>query len=321
MQRVHWRRYLALVVMTAVVSLLAAIVRADDEASAADTPTPEKKTTFAVIGDFGNDSEGQASVVQLIKTKFEPDFIVTVGDNNYGPLTQEGYDTVVGKYFHEYIGNYTGKHGDGAKVNRFFPALGNHDWNRKEDYKAYTTFFTLPGNERYYDFTQGDAHFFIVNSDPHEPDGREEGSTQYEWLKAKMNASTATWKFVFMHHPPYSSSTQHGSEYDMRWPFAAWGADAVFAGHDHTYERMDIDGTPYFICGLGGMSKYEFGDKPPHTAKRHNATFGAMRVMYDANEATFEFWSVAEGGTRFDTLTISANATKPEAKEPETKSH
>ena len=50
-------------------------------------------------------------------------------------------------------------------------------------------------------------------------------------------ASTAPWKIVYMHHPPYSSS-QHGSTPGMQWPFENWGASLVLTGHDHTYERI-----------------------------------------------------------------------------------
>jgi hypothetical protein len=56
---------------------------------------------------------------------------------------------------------------------------------------------------------------------------------------------------IYFHHPPYSSGNQGNSEF-MRWPFEAWGADLVVAGHDHTYERFDIGGFPYFVNGLGG---------------------------------------------------------------------
>jgi len=284
-----------------VIGVLAALVYADDTTDAAPT-----KHTFAVIGDFGNDSDNQAAVVNMIKSTLKPDFIVTVGDNNYGALTHEGYDLAVGKYFHEFIGNYTGEHGQGAAENKFFPAIGNHDWHRNTEYQGFTEYFTLPGNERYYDFTIGEAHFIIINSDSHEPDGREPGSVQYQWCKDVMTKSDAKWTFVFLHHPPYSSSTKHGSTQVMRWPFGEWGATAVFAGHDHTYERFEIEGTPYFITGLGGMSRYEFGDRLPQTQERHNDTFGAMKVVFDDNEVTFEFWSVKHDGTKLDALTVKA---------------
>ena len=36
------------------------------------------------------------------------------------------------------------------------------------------------------------------------------------------------------------------------------GAHAVITGHDHTYERIVLNGFPYFVNGLGGAPTYEF---------------------------------------------------------------
>jgi hypothetical protein len=49
----------------------------------------------------------------------------------------------------------------------------------------------------------------------------------------------AAWKLVSRHHPPYSSDSHHGSDQGVQWPFANLGVTAVFAGHDHLYERQD----------------------------------------------------------------------------------
>ena len=69
--------------------------------------------------------------------------------------------------------------------------------------------------------------------------------------------STSAWQVVYFHLPPYSSGYQ-GSVDWMRWPFAAWGADVVLSGHDHLYERLEVDGIPYVINGLGGGPIYPF---------------------------------------------------------------
>ena len=41
-----------------------------------------EKVTFAVIGDYGLASQNEADVANLVKS-WNPDFIVTTGDNNY----------------------------------------------------------------------------------------------------------------------------------------------------------------------------------------------------------------------------------------------
>jgi len=78
----------------------------------------------------------------------------------------------------------------------------------------------------------------------------------------------------------------------MQWPFEEWGADVVMAGHDHTYERVIIDGFPYFVNGLGGRSKYGFGSPIPGSQVRYNDKYGAMLMIANQSQLTFSFFSV-----------------------------
>jgi len=80
---------------------------------------------------------------------------------------------------------------------------------------AHVNYFTLPGNERYYDFVQGNVHFYAVNS-ACEPNGTSATSTQALWLKNALANSTSTWNVVYFHHPAYSSGSNHGSSVGMR---------------------------------------------------------------------------------------------------------
>jgi len=251
------------------------------------TPQPSA-VKFAVIGDYGMDNSAEADVAALIYG-WQPDFIITTGDNNYPSGAADTIDANIGKYFHDYIFPYTGTYGSGADLTRFFPALGNHDW-RTRGAHPYLDYFTLPGNERYYDFAWGPVHFFALDSDEHEPDGVKAGSVQAAWLQQGLTASPSLWNIVFMHHPPYSSGA-HGSSGWMQWPFAAWGADALLAGHDHLYERLLVDGIPYFTDGAGGGGLYDFNDPLPESQFRYKADFGAMLVTANETVLRFEFYS------------------------------
>ncbi len=119
----------------------------------APTPSPIPPLVFAVIGDYGLDSQPEDDVATLVHS-WSPAFIVTTGDNNYPDGERSLIDDNVGKYYADFIYPYTGVHGPGATENRFFPSLGNHDWN-SEDGAPYFDYFTLPGNERYYSFVRG----------------------------------------------------------------------------------------------------------------------------------------------------------------------
>jgi tartrate-resistant acid phosphatase type 5 len=269
------------------------------------TPTSRPlAVTFAVIGDFGMDNAAETDVAALIHG-WQPDIVITVGDNNYPSGAADTIDANIGKYFHDYIYPYTGGYGSGADVNRFFPSLGNHDWYTAGA-QPYLDYFALPGNERYYDFTWGPVHFFAVDSDEHEPDGVNAGSKQAAWLMQALAASTSPWNVVYFHHAPYSSGSYHGSTDWLQWPFAAWGASAVLAGHEHFYERLLVGGIPYFTNGAGGGGLYDFNPVPlPESQFRYNANYGVMRVTASETEMLFEFYS------RLGKLVDSYRVTKP----------
>lgn len=260
----------------------------DDVASGVDgsaladqgVPTPPTPIArFAVIGDYGVDTSDEMDVVKLVRS-FRPDYIVTVGDNNYPSGEAATIDANVGQYFHEYIGGYTGKYGAGSADNRFWPALGNHDWYSATGAQPYVDYFpALPGNRRYYDVAVGTVHFFVVDSDGHEPDGIEVGSTQARWLQSALAASHECFNLVLFHHPAYSSGDPQFTEPKMRWPFVAWGADLVLTGHQHNYERLSVAGMTYVVDGLGGaLNRFDFFATQPGSLVRYNATFGALFV-------------------------------------------
>jgi len=254
-------------------------------------PEQGSSLRFAVIGDYGENSTAEGDVADLIKS-WAPDIILTTGDNNYDDGAEATIDDNIGKYFHEFIYPYKGVHGAGGQVNRFYPSLGNHDWRTKDfDDLPYPhlDYFTLPGNERYYDFTWGPVHFFIIDSDPNEPDGYEWDSVQANWLQTQLAKSTYPWKMVVFHHAPYSSG-EHGSMIWMQWPFAAWSADVVLAGHDHTYERISPPGDIlYFVNGLGGKSRYDFVDNIEGSQVRYSEDYGAMLVDVFIGKIRFQF--------------------------------
>jgi hypothetical protein len=58
---------------------------------------------------------------------------------------------------------------------------------------------------------------FALDSDCHEPDGTTSTSIQAQWLKQALSDSNALWKFVMLHHSPYSSSSSHGTNPRTQW--------------------------------------------------------------------------------------------------------
>lgn len=279
---------------------------------------------FAVIGDYGSNSAEEAQVATLVAS-WNPDFVITTGDNNYPDGETETIDENIGQYYSQFIGNYQGDYGSGSPTNRFWPSLGNHDWNSlacdgDNCHGPYQDYFTLPGNERYYDVDYRLVHLFALDSDGREPDGNQPDSVQGNWLQNSLSASTSCFDIVYFHHPPYSSG-DHGSDEEMQWPFAAWGADVVMAGHDHTYERLDVNGTAYFVNGLGGKSLYDFsneGNLPAGVASivRYNDNFGAMLVTVTETGMTVQFHNIE--GTLIDSYSLSKQCPTDPTAEPTT---
>lgn len=244
---------------------------------------------FAVIGDYRGGDTNAYKVSQLVKS-WNPDFIVTTGDNF--SQAQGTIDFQVGKFYNEFIFPYSGAYGTGDTVNRFFPAIGNHDVEGT-GLIEYQTYFTLPGNERYYDFVKGDCHFFILNSDYTETDGNTSTSLQGLWLQNLLAASVSKFKFVILHHPPFTSGA-HGSSLFARWPYKQWGASAVFAGHDHDYERLLIDSFPYFVCAAGGAALYTTFTNYPGTQHFYAENFGALLVDTYSDSLLLSYYNIED---------------------------
>ena len=253
-------------------------------------------TVVVVIGDYGDDSTAEGDVAALVNG-WNPDAVITAGDNRYGATT---FDQVVGAFYCDFLANVpsgSSCSGGNSATNHYFPTAGNHDYTDGGGLGEYLSYFDLPGagvvssgssgTERYCDYVVGPIHFFAVDSQGALTDGADM-TAQQAWLQTQLGASTSPWQVVVMHHPPYSSGT-HQSSTAMRWPYAAWGADAVVAGHDHDFERISASGISYFVNGLGGRSIRTFGTTVAGSEVRYNGDYGAMQIEADAGQLTFRF--------------------------------
>src|SRR6185369_7503489 len=116
--------------------------------------------------------------------------------------------------------------------------------------------FALPPNgsqvERYYSVESGDALFIMTDSNSC-CDG-----TERAWMENLLSTTTHRWKFVFLHHTPYSCANGFasiGPNTTLRnsWSplFEQYGVDVVFTGHDHIYERSKLV-DDYVVGGSAG---------------------------------------------------------------------
>lgn len=270
-------------------------------------PRPNPSARIAAIGDYGGGFNSSELEVSQLVDRLDPDFIVTMGDNVYSAEIEDPWSVIdrkIGQYYHEYMFPYDGSYGQGSPTgtNRFFPALGNHDWGdpgtalltcpdfSEPCFGAWLDFFHLPGNERYY-VVEGDViDVFVIDDYYLEPDGHTPDSDQAMWLKNELASSDASWKIVVSHYPPYLNGS--GGQHTVRWPFREWGADALLSGHVHSYERQQKDGMTYIINGVGGINLQNSPAPTPWTRTQYNAQFGAVLIEASEDQLTMELINI-----------------------------
>src|SRR4028118_1944089 len=64
-----------------------------------------RSARFAVIGDYGQAGQPEQDVANRVKS-WSPDFIITVGDNNYPYGEASTIDQNIGQYYRQYIYPY-----------------------------------------------------------------------------------------------------------------------------------------------------------------------------------------------------------------------
>ncbi len=304
-------------------------------------PGLEEPLRFAVVGDFGLSGVPLASVSSMMR-RWDPDFIVSTGDNNYGPLdsdadsnpalpgAQNSWESNVGAFFGDYLlGREDRKFPlQQAPTQRFFPTVGNHDsapdpsnGGTIDDYLDYFHFnptgqARLPTDRNavhssevsYYAVRQGPVDLFVLDGDvPLRPDLI---AAQRAWLSASVAASTARWKLAVFHQPPLTSGYRAAASW-MLWDELKL-VDAILCGHDHFYERLDYFGTPLFISGAGGQYLYAFRDPPhPRSLFRSNSLYSALLVTADQSFLRLESRGVSLS-TQEETLLETTTLGSPE---------
>jgi predicted phosphodiesterase len=236
---------------------------------------PGQPHTFAVIGDTGNNSGGQRRLAVEIG-KASPEYLVHVGDVVYmSGLVAQYYKNHFPVYNCE-----PGTTAPCASLLRSTATMavpGNHDipetvrLRAQPGALAYFYYWSLPRNgpltdrgslnlprltgseqaiNAFYDrapnypqtamysFDWGDAHWLMLDSNAYVDwsDPR-----LVDWVKRDLaGARGARWRFVALHHAPFSTGRTHASDQWMRQlapVFETGGVDVVFSGHVHNYQR------------------------------------------------------------------------------------
>ncbi|MGA7617172.1 MAG: metallophosphoesterase [Thermoanaerobaculia bacterium] len=241
----------------------------------------ETTFSFGVIGDTDGDAAG--TLAKAMATE-NVDFVLHTGDVVYPAGAEADYDAKFFRPFESLI--------EGVPV---LPAIGNHDAKTAKG-AALLDDFVLPkndsGNSRYYALRQGNALFICLDV---ETSSYGYGSAQYRWLDSVLRTSDATWKFVWLHEPPYSSAQANNLVRLVLCPiFEYYGVDVVFSGHEHLYERTSAihdfvkkgKGVIYVTVGGGGAKLSRF--QPEDDSAFVDARFCYVTARIDRTMLTLE---------------------------------
>jgi 3',5'-cyclic AMP phosphodiesterase CpdA len=152
--------------------------------------------------------------------------------------------------------------GDLRREAKFFPTFGNH----KLDAREYFDRFELPNNERWYVVDTPIAHFVVLDSGSRAgPD-----SEQRRWLESTLGRPRLAPVIVLLHVGMFSTGP-HGGDPDLvrdLLPVLERGrVAAVFAGHDHDYERSQHGRMVHVVTGGGGGPLYDQAKRSPDSVK------------------------------------------------------
>lgn len=223
-----------------------------------------------------------------------PGTVFTLGDNAY----PSGSATEFARYYHPTWGRHKA---------RTRPSVGNHEYitSKARGYFGYFKNAAGDPGKGYYSYNLGKWHIISLNSMCEKVGGCGDASPMVRWLEKDLAANPKQCTAAYWHHPLFSSG-KHGNDTKMRPAYQVLydnGADVVFTGHDHTYERFapqdprgvadDARGIRGFVVGTGGASLYEFQDIQPNSEVRNNKAHGVLKLTLHPSGYDWEFVPVA----------------------------
>ncbi|MEU4552434.1 CBM96 family carbohydrate-binding protein [Micromonospora violae] len=253
------------------------------------TPPPSGDPVLVGAGDIADSGSGDSATATLLDTIAGTVF--TTGDNVY--------DSGTASQFTNYYEPTWGRH-----KSRTRPSPGNHDYNTSGATGYYNYFGTSagPSGRGYYSFDLGNWHVVSLNSNI----SMSAGSTQEQWLRADLAASSKPCTLAYWHHPLFTSSSNHAPSTSTRPLYQAlydYNADVVVWGHNHVYERFapmnpsggadSSRGLRSFVAGMGGAGHYSFGTIQPNSEARNSSAWGVLKFTLHSGSYDWQFVPVA----------------------------
>lgn len=267
----------------------------------------EQPFTFTIIGDTQRNPAVTGKLAKLMWA-LRPHFVMHVGD-----VVDDGASKA------QWVDDLLVPGADLWARVALLPCIGNHEKNHANYYQ----YFSLPTPEYYYRYSYGNADFFVLDTNSLRKLGP--GSEQYDWLDRELGKSKAAWKFVYHHHPAYTSDEDdYGDTWRTSSPngdvrirplvalYEKHNVDVVFNGHIHVYERTlpiregKVDrknGIIYLTTGGGGGRLENFAPTPTWFKGTFRSDFHYCYVNITGNR--FELKAFDQDNRLFDFFEIS----------------
>lgn len=265
-------------------------------------PNSTKNGRSLVIAAYG-DVQPRKTIPPLIQyriankvKKQNPDLLIYLGDH-----TMNGIEPMAWRWFFHIQG----------KLLRNTPIIGipgNHDFKidkmdptRKAE-EAYNTYLNYPGDKKLYDIHFYGVHILALNY--YTTYSKE--SSNYGYIKDQLehHDGEKEWLICIWHTSPYNSVKKGQEEMEVRENIvplvATKGCKLWLAGHEHAYQRYDVNGVHYLTTGA--TSSFH-----RHWVEMENKVKIVMKMHYvlmDITQDQILVKSIALNNTIIDEFTI-----------------
>jgi len=211
----------------------------------------DKKFTFAILGDSRTHPKDWAKVAAAVVAK-KPVLVVFVGDM-----------VTAGRTDHQWDEQYFSPAKDFFATIPYFAVIGNHEQNAP----LFPLIFQTPGGGKNWSQEVGSVLLIGIDGSM----DWESGSDLTKWLEDILAKSKAKFIFLNTHYPawssgPHSKLNKAGRPRQKSARVAQnvlmpllkkYNATAMFAGHEHFYERSEpTDGVTMIVTGGAGAPLY-----------------------------------------------------------------
>jgi len=255
------------------------------------TPADEiRHLRVGVIGDSGFGEDVTYELVDLMSAG-RLDFVIHTGDVVYRMDEQPGDPFLA--YWLKYFLPFRPV----LQSMPVYPVPGNHEY----DYAAlwiehpfyYHVFPAAPDireglnavdqNRRWYAVEEGRVQFLFLDSETvFGAPGRYE---MQAWLEERLADDRFQFSIPVTHIPPFSSGrhSETGLPFRQLWHdlFRDAGVPLVISGHDHNYQRIEIEGITYLVSGGGSSVLYGMQERIPGLKSFHRVSHYVVLDLSD----------------------------------------